>query len=190
MLKRTKAALKPQKPLDTVSGKRGRGRPGVRPSLISGRAYNYHQIFKIIWNDREDTRGEPLRGMGEDLLKAQTEEDVIRAFDPWPNYQQDFAPLAGLILKVLRDNDFPKRRKPQIRFLADSLGGSGMVSLRRSRDICEEERAKGKRAHRILRFEWYIECSCRYKGRSRDHACPKCGAKIDFGLGSVLGDEG
>jgi len=29
-----------------------------------------------------------------------------------------------------------------------------------------------------LRFEYYVECSCRYKGPSLDHACPKCGAKI------------
>jgi hypothetical protein len=123
--------------------------------------------------------------VGNDLLKAQTEEEVIRAFDLWPNYQPEFAPLAGAILKIRRDKDFPKTHKLQMRFLANSLAGIGSVSPRRSRDICEkvrakEERANEKRVNRILCFEWYIECSCRYKGRSRDHACPKCGAMIDF----------
>jgi hypothetical protein len=53
---------------------------------------------------------------------------------------------------------------------------------RRSRDICQEERTKEKRAHRILRYEFYVECSCGFKGRSQNHACQKCGAEIDFGF--------
>jgi hypothetical protein len=47
---------------------------------------------------------------------------------------------------------------------------------------CQKERTKEKRTHHILRFEFYVECSCGFKGRSCDHACPKCGAEIDFGF--------
>src|SRR5437867_6072956 len=71
----------------------------------------------------------------------------------------------------------------QINFLADSLAGTGIVSPRRSRDICAAERAKEKRTHRIIRFEFYVECSCGYKGPSENHACRKCGATISFPLG-------
>jgi hypothetical protein len=97
---------------------------------------------------------------------------------------------------AVRDRNFPKRRKAQAKFLGDSLGADGEVSPRRSRDICTQERAiekraqQAQRAHHVLRYEFWIECSCSYKGRSQDHACPKCGAVINLGgmlqLGSVF----
>ena len=90
------------------------------------------------------------------------------------------------VLQVLREPKFPKQRAPQSNFLADSLAGLGWISPRRSRDICERERAKGKRAHHIIRYEFYVECSCGYKGRSRKYACPNCGAEIVFGFGSIF----
>jgi hypothetical protein len=173
MPKRKQSTLKPKKLLDTIPGKRGRGRPGVRPSLISGRACNYRLIFSQIWNDTTNARGETQRGVGDALLKAQTEEEVIQAFDPWLSYQPEFAPLAGLILKVLRDKDFPKRRGPQMNFLADSLAARGVRSARRSRDICDQERKK--KVNYIIRQDYYIECTCRYKGPALHGKCPKCG---------------
>jgi hypothetical protein len=97
-------------------------------------------------------------------------------------YDRDFMPaLALLVLSVLRDPKFPKRkREARINFLADSLAGLGRVTARRSRDICEQERAKARRAHYIIRYEFFVECSCGYKGQSRNHACPKCRAEIVF----------
>ena len=57
-------------PLDTFS-KRPRGRPRkVSPSEIRGRAYNYRRMLDQVW-DR----------LWSLLAQAQTEEDVIRAFD-------------------------------------------------------------------------------------------------------------
>jgi hypothetical protein len=122
-------------------------------------------------------QGETLKGVGDALLKAQTEEEVIRAFDPWPSYQRDFAPMASLILQVLRDPKFPKRPEAQMSFLAESLAGVGVISPRRSRDICEQERRKEKKKHYIIRQDFYIECTCRYKGPALQGRCPKCGTE-------------
>ncbi len=174
MRKRRQSKKKPKMPLDKVSGKRAkRGRrPRMLASEIRGRAESYRFIFDQIWD-----RLWPL------LSTAASEENVIAAFQGGASpYTQNFVPgVTGLVLKVVRDPKFPKeRREAQINFLADSLAGVGVVTPRRSRDICAEERAKQERATHIIRYEYYIECSCGYKGRSRDHACPKCGAKISF----------
>ncbi len=178
MPKRKKSIKKSRKPLDTYSGKRGRGRPPkMYASEVSGRAYNYRLIFDQIW----DTAGEQL-------LSAKTEEEVIQAFEDIV-YERDFAPIASLILQVLRDPDFPKRdRQAQVNFLADSLAARGAVTPRTSRDICERERAKQRRKspHKILRHEFYVECSCGYKGPAHDNACRKCGAEIPPSLGGLV----
>ena len=85
---------------------------------------------------------------------------------------------ADLVLKIIKERRFPTRERTRIEFLADSFAGHGVVTPRRSRDICAEQRARERKAHRILRFEFYVECSCGYKGPSRNHACKKCGAAI------------
>jgi hypothetical protein len=166
MSKRDAEPKKSNKGLDNFFKKRGPGRPGVRASEIAGRAYNHRLIFTQNWER-----------MREPLLKAQDEKAVIQAFDP--PYAGEFEAIAPLILRVLRDPDFPKiKQEAQINFLADSLAGRGWVSPRRSRDICEQERAREKRTHHIISYEYWITCSCGYKGKSKDHACPRCGAEI------------
>jgi hypothetical protein len=169
MTRREKRPKKAKKTLDAFSPKRGRGRPGVRASEIGGRSYDYRLKLSHIWDDVRDS-----------LLKAKTEEDVIRAFDQRPIYQRVFAEIASLILKVLKDPKFPKRPGPQRNFLADSLAGRGSVTPRRSRDICGQERRKDRERARfkILRWEFYIVCSCKYKGPALNHACPKCGSEV------------
>jgi hypothetical protein len=172
MPKNKKPKEKPQKPLDTFTRKRSRGRPyKIRASEVRGRAYNYRLIFNQTWD-----------ALGEPLLKAKTEEEVLQAFGRTA-HKGEFATLASLILEVLNDPDFPKRDKEaRINFLADSLAARGIVTPRSSRDICQRGRAKerGESKHRILRHEFYVECSCGYKGPARDNACVECGAKIDF----------
>jgi hypothetical protein len=174
MQKRNKSKKKHAIPLDRFSQKPSRGRPPtVRPAEIRGRADKYRFIFGQVW-DR----------LWPGLLHATTDQDVIDSFlDGATPYAQEFVPaLAALILRVLGDPKFPKRRDAQINFFADSLAALGAIAPRSSRDICQKERMKEKRAHHILRFEFYVECSCGFKGRSRDHACPKCGTAIDFGF--------
>lgn len=160
-------------PLDRFSTKRGRGRPvNVVRSAVVGRADNYRGIFPMIWEELEDP-----------LLQAQTEEEVVKAFQIAQPGANEFPSLAPVILKAIKDPNFPMRRKARINFLADSIAGVGLVTLRRSRDICAEERAakeEAKQAPYILRYEYYVECSCGYKGHSENHACPKCGAEILF----------
>ena len=161
------ATKSPQKPLDTVPKKRG------RPTMVSatetrGRADNYRWILDRVWD-----RVWPA------LSTAQTAEDVISAFQEARPYEKEFMPdRASIILQVLRERWFPKRRKARVNFLADSIAGLEKVTPRRSRDICAKEREKAARSHHIIRYEFYVECSCGYKGYSRDHACAECGAVI------------
>jgi hypothetical protein len=157
-----KEAKRAKKSLDTISPKRGRGRPGVRASEISGRAGHYRLIFEQTWEV-----------LGNDLISAKTEKDVIRVFEQRPTYQQEFQPIASLIIRVLRDPKFPKRPEPQRNFLADSLAGRGWISPRRSRDICLQER--NKKEDHIIRREYYVECTCGYKGPALDGGCRRCG---------------
>ena len=175
--KLSKRTEKGKLPLDTILKKRGRGRPArARASEIRGRGDNYRWILNQVWER-----------LWPQLSKAQSKVNVINALQQGASpYDREFIPIAEVVLRVLHDTKFPKRRAAQINFVADSLAGLGWISPRRSRDICGEERAKEERAHHIIRYEVYVECSCRYKGRSRSHACPKCGAKIDFGFAPFL----
>ncbi len=165
-------AKKAKKELDTFSLKRPVGRPyRVRASEVAGRSYNLRLQFGQIW-----------KIVGESLIHAQTEEDILKAFDLAGQYWRNEFDRPGirlLILKVLHDPKFPRKRiQQQINFLADSLAAWGSVSARRSRDICEQERRKEKIGHHIIRREFYIECSCGYQGPALNNACRKCGAQI------------
>ena len=162
-----------KKGLDSWQKKMRRGRRArMRASEIRGRADNYRWIFDQVWE-----RLWPL------LSKAKSKEEVMETLEQGANpYHREFVPFASLAFKILKERRFPRRRKAQINFLADSLAGLGLVTPRRSRDICEEERTKEKKTHRIIHYEFYIECSCGHKGRSHAHSCPECGAKIDFGF--------
>jgi hypothetical protein len=170
-----------QLPLDTFSEEVRRGRrPRIPGSWVRGRADNYRDTFELIWES-----------IWPSLARAETEEDVINAFgaaNVAASLQSEVVNMAELILEVVRDPNFPRRdRQAQIRFLADSIAGFDTFTPRSSRDICERERARINRAHRIISYEYYIECSCGYKGTSRNHACPTCGAEIQFPLDSSFG---
>ena len=70
MAKRNRPLKSAENPLDMFSTKRGRGRPvKVVPSAVVGRADNYRGILPMIWDELEAP-----------LLKAQTEEEVVKAF--------------------------------------------------------------------------------------------------------------
>ena len=137
MPRRKRDHAQPEKALDTFYGRRGRGRPGVRASEIAGRASNYRYIFGLIWDK-----------VGDSLIQAKTEAEVIGAFEREGRYTSEFGSVASIIVKVLHEPRFPQKREARINFLADSLAGRGRVSPRRSRDICEQERAKERKKSR------------------------------------------
>jgi hypothetical protein len=169
MTQRKKRQTKPRNRLDTYSAedKKRRGRPQrVRPSEVYGRALNYRATFGLVW-DR----------LAEPLLKCTSQEDVAPVFERYAAaYAREFVPaLAGLILKTVHHARFPKRREPQIRYLADSLAAYGRVTAKRSREIVAKELAmeKAKLQHRVLRREFYIVCSCGYEGPTYKRDCPR-----------------
>jgi|SRR4029077_3146345 len=173
MAKLKKARESAKNLLDRFSTKRGRGRPiKVVPTAVTGRAANYREFLPRVWNE--------LEGL---LLAAKGPADVVKAFEAVLPGNNEFLPLAPLIFEVINDPQFPKKRKPRIKFLAESIAGVGLVTPRRSRDICAEERAAKEEAQKapyIIRYEYYVECSCGFRGHSENHACPKCGAQIMF----------
>ena len=159
--KSKKARKTAQKSLDTGVSKRRRGRPGVRKSLIQGRADNYRLILEPNW----DVLAEPF-------LKAQSEEEFERLLEKVDEYvRSKLGPnLFPAVEKIREDPKFPKKAKTQIAFFADSLAGLGQISPRRSRDICAEGRKK--KHHTIIRQDYYIECTCGYEGPAKHGACP------------------
>jgi hypothetical protein len=176
-----KDAKKPNKSLDPFLEKRGRGRPThVERSTVTGRAENYRRIFAEVWPK-----------LSTPLLEAKNEHEVISVFGKHAQpYTNNFMPrFAGAVLALVRDSLFPKRKNAQIGFMAESLAGMPEVSARRSRDICMEDRQleRAKSPHHILRKEFYVECSCGYKGPALNNACRKCEAEIDFTANILLG---
>ena len=107
-----------------------------------------------------------------DFLVRDQEVEGSNPFAPTPSI--------GLILTILREKTFPMRMSAQLDYLADSIAGRSIVSPRRSRDICGKARAEERRSsrYRIIRYEYYIECTCGYKVPARDSACRKCGTPI------------
>lgn len=145
-----------------------------------GRAYNLQIQLQQIWSK-----------LGGPLLEANTEEQVKAAIEQFAKpYTDNFVPeRISDIFTLIKTPKFPKKQEAQINFLADSLGGRPKLSLRSSRDICEKERAKQRRKtkHRIIRNEFYIECTCGYAGPALDNACRKCGAEIPVSIFSRIG---
>lgn len=195
MRKRKQPAKKPKIALDTRSEKRGRGRPRRMPaSEIYGRAENYRTQFweqKLEKKKKQLVRDHPCQ-WAEQMLAATNEDELRKALASAPNYvQNELSPFLPLILSIFREKTFPKSKAAQLDYLADSLAGLGHVTPRSSRDICGRERAKQrlKSPHKILRKEFYVECSCGYKGPARDNACRKCGAEISF-IEEIMGGAG
>jgi hypothetical protein len=169
--------MEAKKGLDSNSPKPRGPHRQIEPTTVLGRADNYRWILQQVWDS-----------VWPSLSGAQSPEDIIKALENARPYDREFVPWAAAILGILKEERFPKRRKARANFIADSIAGIPNVSPRRSRDICVEERARRKRAHHIIRYEFYIVCSCGRKGHSVNHACPKCRAEIQIqpDLGSAF----
>jgi hypothetical protein len=177
-----------KKTLDAISSeavnqtksKRGR-KQKLPPDTVTGHASSYEWLLNEVWESLEKP-----------LLGSKTAHEVTEAFKKFAEpYAGDFVPrLSSDILSLIKDSDFPQRALPRTRFLARSLGGWPTLSPRRSRDICEqadrEERRKSP--HRIIRREYYIECSCGYRGPALNDGCRKCGAQPEPSLENLTGE--
>ena len=173
MTKRRRMKKPATNALDTVVSKPGRGRrPRVATDLMLARSQHLRRSLALVWSDLAP-RLFAARNAAE--VKGAFESDSIR-----------MAPIGAMpswypvIPEILRERTFPRTRDAQIKFLADSLAGWGEISPRRSRDLCAEARASAERATRILRYEFFVVCSCGYEGPSLNQACQKCGAQIEF----------
>jgi len=153
-----------QKSSNQPAKKPGRGRPRkIDPWIVVGAANVYRVQFEQFWPK-----------LGARLLAAQSSDEVASALrEEADGISATLPPLSKLIFKVKNDPKFPRERSAsQIHFLADSLGGQDLVTPRRSREICAQERAKRK--YVIVRREYYIECSCGYNGPALDGLCRDC----------------
>ena len=148
-----------------AEGRRVKGRPArIDPNIVVSSADAFRAWFHQFWPK-----------LGPRILRAKSSEDIERAIkEDTPTISEGLMQHSALILTVVHDRRFPRARtESQIHFLADSLGGQGFVTPRRSREICVKERAKVRNV--IVRREYYIECSCGYKGPALDGACRECG---------------
>ncbi len=159
-----------KKALDTVSGKARRGRPPQADERqVLNRSDHYRYILQYSW-----PKLWPALSMSRSVAAAEKAFRLAGIGD-----LHEFVPdLLPLVLEVIREPKFPKRPEPQANFLADSLAARGRVSPRRSRDLCEQARRPPRT--RIVRYEYFVECTCGYKGHSLNHGCPKCQAPIAF----------
>jgi hypothetical protein len=116
------------------------------------------------------------------LLVARSEQDLRQVLsETFDRAKESLLYKPELFLAALQDKQFPKlSREAQEQFIADSLAAFGRVSIRRSRDIVQRERSARKKRGKILRREFYIECSCSYKGPAFRDACPDCGAEVAY----------
>jgi hypothetical protein len=152
---------------DFLTKKLRGGQRRVDPQLVLGTADVFRAQFAYAWPT-----------LGRQLLDAKSSVEtweIVKSGKGIIN-NMDFL-FSERIFQIIQEDDrFPKvRSKAQIDFLADSLAASGLVTPRRSREICAQERAKVR--HVIVRREYYIECTCGYKGPARDGACDKCGTR-------------
>jgi hypothetical protein len=130
---------------NTFSLKKGPGRhPNIDPHLCVGNANVFRAQLSHAWPT-----------LGKQLLAAQSPVEVwevVKSGGGIISNTNDFI-FSERIFEVIHDPKFPRvRAKSQIHFLADSLGGCGLVKPRRSREICAEQRSKVQ--HVIVRREF------------------------------------
>ena len=116
------------------------------------------------------------------FVSATSEEDLDNSMKKADSRARELLlQYPKLLLATLRDKQFPKHsREAREQFIADSLAAERRVSIRRSRDVAQSKRSAVRKQGKILRREFYVECSCGYEGPAFHHACPKCNAPVSY----------
>jgi hypothetical protein len=114
-----------------------------------------------------------------ELETAKTEEEAALAFERVPSPHRERLNLwLPAIPEWALEGKFPKTNLDRkMRHLADSVAAEGFLSPRRCRDVCLEERKRQAQLGMIFRREFYIECTCGYRGPAKGGGCPQCGTK-------------
>jgi len=113
------------------------------------------------------------------LELAKTEEEAATAFERVPPpYRERLNLWLSAIPEWALEGKFPRTNlERKMRHLADSIAAEGFLTPRRCRDICLEERKRQAQLEMILRREFYIECTCGYRGPAKGGGCRHCGTK-------------
>jgi hypothetical protein len=110
---------------------------------------------------------------------AKTEEEAGSALERVPPpYRERLNLRLAAIPEWALEGKFPKTNlERKMRHLADSVAAEGFLTPRRCRDVCLEERKRQEKIGMIFRREFYIECTCGYRGPAKGGGCPECGTK-------------
>ena len=131
-----------------------------------------NDLFKILESCKDQIEWGKLE-------TAKTEEQAASAFERVPPpYIERLNLWLPAIPEWAQEGKFPKTNlERKIRHLADSIAAEGFLTPRRCRDVCLEERKRQAQLGMILRREFYIECTCSYRGPAKGGGCPQCGTK-------------
>jgi hypothetical protein len=136
---------------------------------------NYAAVFQYagdkFWEKVEALRRTKLKIKERLRLAREALEEVKRKVPLQYPLPDNFVIV---FVEAVCDKSFPQKPRARARFLGDSLGADGMVSARRSRNICGEERAKLKKKQTAPKPEIYIDC-CGKKRWTVGQVCPECG---------------
>jgi hypothetical protein len=153
----------------TTSGKtRGRKRR-IHPENVLRAANELLKILELCNNQMDWGK----------LEIAKTKEEITSVFERVPPpYRERLNLWRATILEWVLEGKFPKTNlERKMRHLAESVAAEGFLTPRRCRDVCLEERKRQAKLGMILRREYYIECTCGYRGPAKGGGCPKCGTK-------------
>lgn len=161
---------RPKSLLTAPQEKRGRKRV-LRPGIVVEHA---DFVLKVVACLKDEIAWDKLEAA---RTKAEAEPAIARV--P-PFYRKILRDRLTAILKWVKEGKFPKKNlERKMRHLADSIGGDVLLSPRRSRDICYEYRKRpaSEQDGMLLSREFYVECTCGYRGPAKRGACARCGTR-------------
>ena len=160
----------PKSPLTTSQEKRGRKRTLEPETVVEHADY----VLKVVASLQDRIEWDKL-----EAARTEAEAEAAIARVP-PFYREILKDRLAAILMWVREGKFPKKNlERKMRHLADSVARDVLLSPRRSRDICHEYRKRpvSTKVGMILCREYYIECTCGYRGPASRGACARCGTR-------------